>query len=165
MDTLGLSTGRISMGQFWSDDDRVVDVVSIFINDRNMIDLIRELELPFARREGHPDLAGSYLGLPPDVMLFPSRYLLGEGEDFWDDDGKVSLYGCVCGEVGCWPLRATVTVTLDTVVWSDFEQPHRGPDYPVEYWKYDHFGPFVFNRAQYEAQLAGGATSATAEPR
>lgn len=39
-------------------------------------------------------------------------------------------------------------VSEDTVVWSDFEQHHR------KNWRYDSFGPFVFDRGQYEAALS-----------
>jgi len=45
-------------------------------------------------------------------------------------------------------LLAQVEVSADTVVWSDFEQPHR------KNWRYDSFGPFVFDREQYKSALS-----------
>ena len=38
-------------------------VVSIFINDKNLIDIVREIELPYATKEGCPQIAGDYSGL------------------------------------------------------------------------------------------------------
>jgi len=87
----------------------------------------------------------SYGGLIPANYRFGlmSRHFLG------GESGKVPLLGCDCGEWGCWPLLAVVTVTDDEVVWSDFEQPHRATR------NYENFGPFRFGRSQYE-DAAGG---------
>jgi len=58
--------------------------------------------------------------------------------------GIIYLLGCTCGEVGCWPLIASVYQKDDTIRWDEFVQPHRrGRDY-------SEFGPFTFSRAQYE---------------
>ncbi|MFD2472882.1 hypothetical protein [Amycolatopsis silviterrae] len=62
-------------------------------------------------------------------------------------DGKTPLLGCSCGDWGCWPLLARVTVTGDEVVWDAFEQPHR-PERD-----YRGFGPFRFARAGYDAAV------------
>jgi hypothetical protein len=42
------------------------------------VDILREVELTFAAREGKPDLARSYAGLPPEDIFLPSSRLLGE---------------------------------------------------------------------------------------
>jgi hypothetical protein len=39
---------------------------------------------------------------------------------------QVNLKG-KCGVIECWPLVAKITVK-EMVTWSDFEQPHRGPE-------------------------------------
>ncbi|RZQ63764.1 hypothetical protein [Amycolatopsis suaedae] len=59
-------------------------------------------------------------------------------------DPKAAVLGCSCGDEGCWPLLARITVTGDLVVWDDFEQPHR-PERD-----YTGFGPFRFDRGQYD---------------
>ena len=41
--------------------------VSIFINGSNLIDMLRDFEMPFAKAEGSPSIAGGYSGLPKDV--------------------------------------------------------------------------------------------------
>jgi hypothetical protein len=50
--------------------------------------------------------------------------------------------------VGCWPLEAGVTLAEESVRWSAFAQPHR------RVWSYAGFGPFVFDRRQYEDAVA-----------
>ncbi len=73
-----------------------------------------------------------------------TKYYLGSETQQWPQPGHAWLLGCDCGEVGCWPLTAQATVTEQTVMWSDFGQPHR-PN-----WNYDGFGPFTFDRVSYD---------------
>lgn len=74
------------------------------------------------------------------------RYLFGE--QLPDDETKVALLGCGCGEAGCWPLLARVTVERRTVLWDEFEQPFE-PERD-----YSDFGPFRFRRDEYEEAAA-----------
>ena len=130
----------------------IIDAANIFVNGRNLVDMVREVELPFAAREGNPHLAGDYVGLPVEAVLFPSRRLLGEPETYYDTDyldGKLAVLGCGCGEVGCWPLRVRISAMEGQVTWGDFEQPHR------RRWDHGALGPFVFDRGEYEAALQG----------
>jgi hypothetical protein len=53
------------------------------------------------------------------------------------------------------PLLARVTTTPETVVWSDFEQPHRRGR-----WDYAQLGPFTFDRRQYEHAVEALSRSA-----
>ena len=126
--------------------------VAIFINDRDLIDILREIEMPFAIREGHTDIAGDYAGLPPEAVFLPSRYLLGESYDGSYVD-KVTVLECTCGNPDCWPFLVRITVQDDRIIWSDFEQPHRARRDVFSRWSYDQLKPFVFDRAQYEAEL------------
>lgn len=141
--------------------------IELRVNGVGLIDLVRELELPYAFREYDADiaagataeelgprgaLAGQYSYPSSSDIFLPSRNLLGEpyphGFGTAPDDPlnrKSLLLECECGNSGCWFLLATITVTDDTVVWSDFCQFHRD-------WKYD-LGPLVFDRASYETQL------------
>lgn len=117
------------------------DLVEIRVDGQTLIDRVREHERPFAEREGHPDLAGAYMSI---------------GAIDWESS-KVTLLGCTCGVTSCWPLVSTISVTPTTVTWSNFEQPHRRPGSAAVFWDYSGFGPFVFDRAQYEAALAAVA--------
>jgi predicted RNA binding protein YcfA (HicA-like mRNA interferase family) len=78
----------------------------------------------------------------------PSRRLLGRPEErYADRRGKIAVLGCMCGDVGCWPLLVSIEPLEDRVVWRGFEQPHRSR------WRHDGLGPFVFDRARYTAEL------------
>ncbi|WP_334624043.1 hypothetical protein [Micromonospora sp. CPCC 206061] len=113
-------------------------------------DLVRKAELPFARREANPDLAGSYAGLPEDKVRWPSRHYLGEPVLSWFGDGDTVLLGCVCGDWGCRPFTAIVTVAEDTVTWSGYRTGHRD-------WDYRELRDITFDRLQYEEALRATA--------
>ena len=143
--------------------------VELRVNGIGLIDMVREVELPFAVREyndrvaagesaadlGPRDgLAGNYIYPTVASTFHPSRQLLGETykHGFLTEvndprSGKSLLLGCTCGIIDCWFLLAKITVDEATVTWSDFIQFHRD-------WTYD-LGPFVFDRREYEAQLVG----------
>jgi hypothetical protein len=70
---------------------------------------------------------------------------------------KTPLLGCVCGAWGCWPLMARVRVTDDLVTWDSFEQPRRPND------DYSAFGPFRFDRRQYDDALGRLSTALAAD--
>lgn len=156
MDSIRLTVSR----QLTEGDGREPhEVVDIFINGRDLRDMVREIEQPFADREKHPVPAGQYIGLRPEVIFLPSRHLLGD-PDYRHDaficeehQDKIVIYECgQCGYSGCWPLQVRITASEETITWSDFEQPHRCPS-EGNAWTYDSFGPFVFEREQYVAQL------------
>lgn len=140
----------------------------IRINSQPLIELVREVELPFALKEyndwiatgGDPTkvdlLAGDYSYLPPWMVMFPSRHLLDEpfriaeeGFILKPEDPcreKTTILGCTCGIIECWFLLARITLTQTTVTWSDFQQFHR------DWWTYN-LGSFIFDRQDYELQL------------
>jgi hypothetical protein len=145
-----VDTIRFEIGKREDPADGLVDAVNVFVNGRNLVDVLREVELPFRAREGKPDLASRYVGLPPEEIFLPSPRLLGEPTTYYDHDsveGKIAVLGCGCGDVGCWPFRVKITLREDVVIWDGFEQPHRRA------WRYDEMRPFVFDRAQYLSAL------------
>jgi hypothetical protein len=111
-----------------------------------VIDLVRPVERPYAKAEGNRSLAGSYAGLVVGPGL-PATHDLGEPVETWFGDGDTVLLGCECGESGCWPLTARVTVTDTTVTWLEFCTGHRD-------WDLSAVGPFTFDRRAYEVTLA-----------
>ena len=138
-----------------------VDIVRILINGIDLIETAREIEAPFAEAEEHPRISGAYQPLPAEGILPPSQHFLGRPEGVYVYDGRVQLLAChSCGEPGCWPLTVMISVHKDTVIWSDFKQPRRGPN-SILHWRYDNLGPFVFDRQPYEDELekARAATS------
>lgn len=128
----------------------------ILVDGLRLVDLLREIERPFAEREGHSKMAGGYAPLSAEMLLLPSRHLLGEPEPLFDYDGKVSVLECECGCPGCWPFVVRISVTDSTITWSDFEQPHRGPKAVAGHWTYEALPPFVFDREQYLAAISRG---------
>jgi len=114
-------------------------VVRVLIDGRDLIDRVRELETPFALAEENPHLAGAYLCMTPEE--WQSRHEQ-------DPDGRRAVLGCECGIVDCWPFVARILIGKNTVTWSDFKQPFRPR------WSYAGLGPFVFDRARYQAELA-----------
>ena len=145
MDVIRFKVGELEVPA-WG----LIDAVEIFVNDRNLVEILREVELPFAAREGKPRSAGKYVGLPSEDIFLPSPRLLGEPVKYYDYDssqGKIAVLGCGCGDMGCWPFRVRITLREDVVVWDGFEQPHRHT------WRYDELRPFVFDRTQYLSAL------------
>jgi hypothetical protein len=65
----------------------------------------------------------------------------------WMRRGKFGVLACDCGEVGCHPFVAAIEVTDDTVRWVDL-----GTGSPTN--RYSDFGPFIFDRTEYEEALA-----------
>ena len=123
--------------------------ILIKVNGTDFPELVKVAELPSARADDEEELAGTYVGLVPGYirMDLAGQFLGGSGMWLYSEgEGKTALLSCNCGEVGCSPLLARVTVADDTVTWDEFEQPTR-PD-----WDYDGFG-FTFARPQYEQAL------------
>ncbi len=145
-----MDTIRFEVGERDDPATGLADAVDIFVNGRNLVDILKEAELPSATREGEPDLAGSYAGLPPEAVFLPSPRLLGEPTTYYDRDpydGNITVLGCICGDPCCWPFRVKITLRDDVVIWSGFEQPHRAA------WRYDEMRPLVFDRTQYLSAL------------
>ena len=144
---------------------RLDDHGDILVNDRPLIEIVREEELPAAteeyeRRKADPNvpssseiLAGQYSTLPAEMMVLPSRNLLGEPKEFASafklkPDSPVlqksPVLGCACGAWDCWILLARITVDDELVRWTDFEHFNRDWPYTLKY---------TFARSAYEAQL------------
>jgi hypothetical protein len=129
---------------FLSDrSDLECPVTRIRIDGRDFVDMIREVEQPFADADGTPSIAGSYRGLPPRSVLPPSEHFWGE-----PDGRRTRLYLCGdCHEAGCWDFQAVIRVEPDRVVWGPFFQPHRPR------WDHSALGLLVFDRDQYAQAL------------
>ena len=129
-----------------SNNGRIYVIVEIFIDGVNLIDLLKEYELPYAEREGSPQIAGAYVGLAPQVLY---RQLTRNVSEGWPES-KRNIYACSsCHEEGCWPMFITIKTQGDQVIWEEFEQPHRKVHSKVSAWNYSGFGPFVFEKSAY----------------
>ena len=129
--------------------------VHIIINGRDFIDILRDIELPFATREGHPRIAGAYSGIPSHRVFLPSRHFLGEPEPLYSDGkGRTCVLECECGEPGCWPMAVRIEIREREVMWRDFQQPHRSSESKAGEWRYDALPSFIFDRQLYEKALS-----------
>ncbi len=136
--------------------------VRVEVDGRDLADIVREVELPYAEAEGHRDIAGSYVGLRPGQLSGPltAHFMGAAGSDLaCGPRSKTVLLGCDCGEAGCWPLMAEVTVDDRTVTWRAFEQPHRRSK-----WSYEALDELRFDRSDYEAALEQAQTLVPAAP-
>jgi hypothetical protein len=128
--------------------DTLGSVVNIRVDGRLLADIMKDVETPMARREGHPEIAGGYeaIGKPQA----PEKYYLGV-EQAWETEGpnKTVLLDCKCGSPGCWPLLCVIETNDSEVVWRSFEQPHRSLRSAAGLWDYSGFVGFTFDKAQY----------------
>jgi RNAse (barnase) inhibitor barstar len=116
--------------------------VAVYIDGVSFIDLVKSYE---EARGYFP--AGSY---GCNVRCWTAF----RGDQPWRRDGRVTLLLCGCQNLGCKDFAARVTATDQLIVWTDFQQDLRSPGSPGEHWDYAGFGPFRFDRNQYEAALA-----------
>jgi|GEM_PF-1156891 len=137
--------------------------IEIRIDGRDLIEIVREVELPFAIRawdEREPAerygergaRAGAYSHLHVKDVLASPLGLLEKPEAFYDR-GKSRVLQCSCRSFGCSDLLARVSLDDTRVTWSDFEQisADRSGRRP---WGHEQLGPFWFERSTYAAALA-----------
>lgn len=122
--------------------------LDVRINGQRLLDLIHDWE-----EEREPDDAKKITLSHAPIFYYYGRYLYGWlNEKLHRNDTapehRATILGCRCGEIGCWPLQATVTLAEGTVTWSDFFQPFR-PESTL----YQDFGPYIFDRIQYETEV------------
>lgn len=123
-----------------------VVTVTPYIDGVSLVERARRVEAGPAKADRQPDLAGSYAGLVVGEARWQDWYS-GVRPQVWFGDGDSCLLGCLCGDTGCWPLTAKITVGGDTVVWESFRTGHRA-------WDLAALGPFTFSRRAYDAALA-----------
>ncbi|MEV4129698.1 hypothetical protein [Nocardia sp. NPDC049707] len=105
-----------------------------------LTDLIDRFELD----AGMQPAGGAYGGLIPAYSQSLRMDDHFHGRSTMATGSKTPVLVCECGEWGCWPLLAEITVTDDLVIWDCSEQPgRRTRDYGA-------FGPFRFDRNQYD---------------
>jgi hypothetical protein len=122
----------------------------IVVNGQPLIERLREVERPFAEREGSPLIAGGYAPLPAAALL---GNLSGQPDRLFVYEGKITLLVCNCGCEGCWDFVAEIEQRDDEVVWRGFEQIHRPLSDREGGWRYDELGELVFRRSDYDAAI------------
>ena len=113
--------------------------VEIYINGENLREKVCKQELPFAEQEGNPGIAGHAPITPRE--LYQSLH------DDYAEEECVSILGCCCGVVDCWPLDVAIEVGKNVVTWYGFNMYHR------KNWDYSSLGSFVFDKQQYWSEV------------
>ena len=130
----------------------VLKTIDIYIDGRNLIDIVRDYEVRFKGSDGEPNaIAGAYAGLP-DGELLESLVGCGTQHEPRRAGSQRIVLGCDCGISGCWPLNCDIQIGNAQVVWSQFQNPFRSSDCG-EYWDYSDFPTFPFERAQYDGAI------------
>jgi hypothetical protein len=137
----GLSEIRFSVGP-WA---RSGVLLTPIVEGRSFVDLVTDYE---EARDW--ELAGIHDGLvldEPELVELPEHLLHGKPTS--PHYAGIAVLGCTCGVNECLPFLADIRTTDDEVVWEGFQYP-LATGLP---WDYADFGPFVFDRAQYDMAL------------
>lgn len=115
----------------WADDYDVSEVVEIYINGEEIVELLKEIEMPFAMNEGNIDIAGAYGHLTPKELY----------SELADTEESALLCCDGCGFIGCWAIFVNVEMDDSYVYWKGFRHNHRDWEYDISY---------KFSRIEYE---------------
>ena len=131
--------------------------INIYINNRNLIDLVSEIEQARWIRNGEEPKRSSYIGFETH------RYDQFRSELFAAHKRPHSvLLTCTCTIEQCNCIMADISVQSETVIWSDIKSPWLGGKTPSRFidieeaarlkWRpidYSEIGVFVFRRKPY----------------
>ncbi len=123
------------------------------VDDAPLTELIDRFEL----HAGMQPAGGTYGGIVP---AFARSLRIDDhfrGKSVMATGLSTPLLVCECGEWGCWPLLAEITITQDVVIWDRFGHP-RGSERD-----YGAFGPFRFDRGQYDDALRDLSTPTSSD--
>ena len=125
-------------------------VVDIYLNGWNLIDLLYPIEVPLTTDEGLTGLAGCYEGLPPLLSLPPQQHFWGipAHDDYQFGQQRISLLeNGQSGIPGEWSIACDVEVTGEHISWKNLHKPQR-PD-----WDYSSLGTFRFDLVHFRDAL------------
>ena len=119
--------------------------VVVTINDKPLLELIRQRERSFAAQKGQARIAGGYAYL--SLIDFEELFLRTALEaDLAQDERDVVLLGCPCGIWDCWYLALRIKFETETVKLYDFTNPRRRD------WQYGL--EFKFDRVSFVSEIS-----------
>lgn len=119
--------------------------IVVTINDKPLLELIRQRERSFAVKDGQASIAGSYAYL--SLIDFEELFLRAALEaDLAQDERDVVLLGCPCGIWSCWYLALKIKFEANAVKFSDFTNPRRKD------WQYGL--EFKFDRVSFVGEIS-----------
>ncbi len=136
-------------------------VINIFINDRDLIDLISEVEHKLFTADGEKVIRSNYIGYEVDHFERFRNEILGK-----KSYRRSILLTCTCTFAECNCILADIDIVAQTVIWSDLKSPwlggktyspfvseeeaFKGGWHPLDY---SGLGPFTFEHEQYLSAL------------
>ncbi|MEE0059702.1 MAG: hypothetical protein UE295_02615 [Acutalibacteraceae bacterium] len=127
----------------WTELYEISKAVEIYINNTELINILYELEKPYATSEGNPSLAGRYGHLTPKEF-FDNLTKAKTPDEYHKEYGTEILCCDGCGDSGCWSICVFIKYDDDYVYWYKFRHNHRD-------WKYDI--SYKFDKTEYEKTL------------
>ena len=121
--------------------------IVVTINDKPLLELIRQREQSFAAKDGQASIAGSYAYL--NLIDFEELFLdalLPNGRLAASGEQSVVLLGCPCGIWSCWYLALRVKFEADTVKFAEFKNLRRKD------WRYGL--EFKFDRVSFASEIS-----------
>lgn len=118
-------------------------VVEIYLNGRELVEILKEMETPYALEEGHPSLAGAYGHNYAKELYADLTEAMTEGT-YCHEKGAELLCCSGCGDRGCWSVLVMVKQDEDYVYWEQFRNNHRKWNYNIA---------FCFVKKEYEAAM------------
>ena len=121
--------------------------VVVTINDKPLLELIRQREQSFAAKDGQASIAGdyAYLSLIDFKKLFLDA-LLPNGQLAASSERSVVLLGCPCGIWDCWYLALKIKFEANAVKFTDFTNLRRKD------WQYGL--EFKFDRVSFVSEIS-----------
>ena len=130
-------------GEGWaSETDNLPPVAGIYINGKELVDILRPLEEKLKAEDDECD-AGNYGHLFAEE-LYEELTVASISGTFSNDYGASLLCCLDCGDFGCWSVLCHMVLSDTEVVWT-FTHNHRKWNYGLE---------FTFTRNEYENALS-----------
>lgn len=83
------------------------NIVNILIDWKNLIDMIKVYEKPFAKKERNTKLAWRYWWINKDILFRDLNW------EWWD---RRQILWCECGIIDCWPMEMDI-IKDNTIIW------------------------------------------------
>ena len=126
-----------------------LSVCIIYLNNKAFLEMVKEHEMPYAKKYNQESIAGDYM-----YALADELYKEFTDKSYRLEEDKIVLLICGgCGVYGCWDLLVNIRETENTVIWENFHNPHRTKESPGGFWDYSDFGIFEFDKNNYYREI------------
>lgn len=115
----------VDKGEEWAlEYGSTKNTVEIYINNIEIIRLLKNVEESYALSENHPSIAGAYGHISPEILY----------SELTDKEKCAFLLCCNdCGDIGCWSVSVHIKEDENYVYWYDFEHNHRDWEYDLSF--------------------------------